>query len=254
MNRLNKIWVDIKSNYDIYLTGALAAVVAILGIFEKVSSKVISSTILVTLAMVSLNLYFSRKENKNLRSDMTNLTTKSSIIGHLFYTKYDIEAIIQQIRSSRVVYLWGTTLAAHIPLLRDEIKQGLINGLEIKILLIKPNSSAVRMAVSRAKNSNEVELNSTLESNLAILCSLAEEIPEGKLEYRVIDYLAPYTMYCFDPHYPQGDIRIMLSTFHLENFINRPRFKITRANDEQWFDYFSEQFELIWGTAELYER
>lgn len=254
MNLFQKLWKNIKRNFDIYLTIVIAIVVAILGIFGIVNSTVISSAVLATLALVSSSLLVNRRENDDLRSELTNLTPKYSIIGRLFNPEYDIADVIQQIRNSRVIYLWGTALTTHIPLLRDEIKQGLQKGLEIKFLLIKPHSSAVRMAVFRANNADEDELNNALERNLAILYSLKKEVPDGKLEYKVVDYLAPYAMQCFDPHLSQGIIRIILSTFKLKSILFRPSFKINRTDDEKWFIYFVEQFELIWDTAEIYEK
>ncbi len=254
MSSQQKLWKNIKRNFDIYLTIIVAIIVGILGIFGVVENTVVSSAVLATLALVSSSLLVNRRESDDLRSELSNLAPKYSIISRLFNPEYDIADVIQQIRNSRVIYLWGTALTTHIPLLRDEIKQGLQKGLEIKFLLIKPHSSAVRMAVFRANNFGESQLNAALERNLAILHDLQMEVPNGKLEYKVVDYLAPYAMQCFDPHLAQGAVRIILSTFQLKNILFRPSFKINRTDDEKWFMYFVEQFELIWGEAEFYKK
>ena len=85
------------------------------------------------------------------------------------------------------------------------------------------------------------------------MADLAREATNGKLEYRVIDYLTPYTVYYFDPHLPQGHLLAHLSTFRVANVFKRPTFKLTRRDDTGWFDHFVAQFDIMWREAETYE-
>lgn len=250
----NSALQNIKQNADIYITIVVALAVAILGILGVVDDKVIFSAVLATLALVSSSLLKNRRENEELQDELSNITSKTSIVSRLFNAEYDLADVILQIRNSRIIYLWGTALTTHIPLLRDEIKQSLDKGAEIKFLLIKPHGHAVNMAIFRASGLGENELNSSLERNLAILNSLSKENSNGKLEYRVVDYLAPYAMQCFDPHLAHGKIRIILSTFQLKNILYRPSFLVSRTSDEKWFNYFIEQFNLIWNSSETYKN
>jgi hypothetical protein len=138
-------------------------------------------------------------------------------------------------------------------LLKDDIKQGLKANFEYRFLLIKPSSNSVKMAAFRGKNLSEQRLNSDLERSLTILTDLIHEMPTGKIEIRVVDYIALYTMYIFDPQLPNGHILAHLSTFHVPHIRFRPTFKLTHKDDRVWFEHFLEQFEVVWNEAEPYQ-
>ena len=247
---LRRAWQDIRSgqNLDIYITGSIALVIAILGILGIANQTVISAAILATLVLVLGSLLIARNQNEEFRTVLSNIKDKASIADRFFTIGDDISEIQNLLRQSHKVYFWGTTLTTHIPILQEDIERGLDSGLEVKFLLIKPLSSALRMAAFRGKNLKEEDLNNDLTRNLARLADIATKSTSGKLEYRVIDYLAPYTMYAFDPHLPSGQIIGRLSTLRVPN-AKRPIFKLTRQNDHEWFDFHVEQFEAAWQAA-----
>jgi len=237
---------------DIYLNITLALVVAILGILDILNDKVIFSTILGLLALVAVSLLVNRRDNVEIQDALAALQNLGSAPDRFLVMEYSREDIFKRIGTSREIYMWGTALEAHIPLLKDHLKERMHDGLNVKCLLVKPNSSAVAMAAFRGKLKPEV-INSILERNLSILVALANENTPGKLEFRVVDYLAPYTMYIFDPQLPDGYLLAPLSTFRIDNIHKRPTFKLICKRDELWFRYFVQQFEKVWSEAELYD-
>ena len=121
MKFLHRVWQDIKSghNLDIYITVAIAMVVAILGVLGVADDKIVFSAVLATLALVSSSLLVNRRENEEIRSALSNVTTTQSVADRFFTFGYDLEQFMQQIPRSQKIYFWGTALTSHIPLLRD---------------------------------------------------------------------------------------------------------------------------------------
>jgi len=91
------------------------------------------------------------------------------------------------------------------------------------------------------------DLKRDLENNLHILRAIAET-REG-LEIRLVDYLAPYTLYAYDPGRENGSMELRLGSFHGQHE-KRPTFLLQRDRDPNWFDYFSAQFLSVWEGAD----
>lgn len=251
MNYIRLVWQDIKRgvNLDIYITVIVSVVIAILGVTGIANNAVLFSAVLATLALLSTSLLVNRKDNDGIRDALAQIKPARSKADDFFDLEHELDELIQNIRSARRVYIWGTTFTTHIPLFKDFIKQGLQSGLEIKFLLVKPESSAIKMAAFRGLDLEEETLNSNLRVNLKILDNLSKGTPPGKLEFRVVDYLAPYAVYFFDPHLPSGHMFAHMSTFRVQNNLFRPSFRLTRKEDNLWVEHFLNQFETIWEEA-----
>lgn len=235
-----------KKNIDIYLTFLLAIVVAILSFFQVTNQSIISGAVLATLALVSYSLLVNRREDTALRKVLSNPV-------RLFIPRSDVKQLIDLIPQSTRIWAWGTTFSTHIPLIEGQLRQAIItSNLNVRFLLIKPNSGAVKMATFRAGYLDDSKLNTTLVQNLSTLEDLRKEVTSKKLDFKVADYLGPYTIYIFDPHLESGQIHLHLSTFRGKDIFDRPTFVFTREESTRWFDYFVEQYERIWSEAELY--
>jgi len=157
----------------------------------------------------------------------------------------EITRLIQ--RSEDEVWLWGATLSRHIPYLESYIREAVARDCRVKVLLIKPEGAAMTMSGLRAgpEGQSIPEQRARLEHNLALL---AERTHPG-LEVRLVDYLAPYTLYAYDPGLAHGKMDLRLGSFHGQHEL-RPTFQLHRDRDGDWFDYFYEQFTVVWKIAE----
>jgi hypothetical protein len=146
----------------------------------------------------------------------------------------------------------GTTLSMHVPYLQPALQHAIANGRDVRILLIKPAGAAMDMSALRAGPDGLgcQEQEEHLSTNLATLRRLAQAGPG--LEVRLIDYLAPYTLYAYDPGLDTGKMQMRLGSFLGDHYL-RPTFQVERARDESWFDYFYEQFVSIWNAADRYD-
>lgn len=152
------------------------------------------------------------------------------------------------LNNSKSAIFWGTAFTKFVPHMRDDIESRLTHGLEIRFFLVKPDGAALGMVNLRGRPEDITHRRTDLERNLAILKLLASKAPPGRLELRVLDYLAPYTMVAFDPNLQTGRMFVWLAAIGVPN-TKRPMFELTKNNDPEWFDFFTQQFELTWEKA-----
>ncbi len=101
-----------------------------------------------------------------------------------------------------------------------------------------------------AQGETEEQLSQDFEGNLSRLVRLAAGQPAGQLEIRLVNYLAPYTLYAYDPDLPSGQMEMRLTTFRGSHFM-RPTFRLTRVRDGEWYNHFYKEFQKIWDAAEV---
>ena len=253
MKYLTAIWQDIRTgqNLDIYVTITLSIVVGILGVFGIVNQTIISGAVLATLALVSAIMLQNRRENDSLQNAILQIRNTSELsepfLQHEFFS-YSVQN--QLLSTTHKVFFWGFTFERMIPHVRNTLERRLQSGLEVRFLIIKPNSSAVKMAAFRSPYQDENRINimlGTIVSDLNIIAQKAT--PPAKLEVRVTDYLPAWTIMAFDPHLPNGQMFVSLLTFRTPGE-NRPSFKLNSTKDSEWFHIFTEQFEALWKEAE----
>jgi hypothetical protein len=250
MNYLKAVWSDIRSgeNLDLYATVSISVVILILGLLGVASIKVILSATLAVLALVSLAMLANRRQNEAITQSLTRLDS-GPVSDRFFKREDDLTQIIGLIRKSRDVWLWGATLSAHLPMLEEEIRNGIERGTNFRVLLINPSGNAINMAAFRAESTAESVLSADLIRNLGHLEPLAARSSGGHLEIRTIDYLGPYVLYLYDPRTLQGTGQVRLTTFRGVNSL-RPTFEITAELDREWYGHFVSQFAQVWDAAD----
>jgi hypothetical protein len=257
LNRLRRVGHDIRTgqNIDVYIAIVISVIVALLNIFSIPSQAIIFSTLLVIMALVLSSMLVNRQQNEETMAMLSNLKSTRAPAASFFYKEeHNIVEVQRAIRSSQKVILWGYTLSTPIPYLREEIEKGLDRGLQMSILLIKPSGIALEMAAFRSKTrTTKNRLNKELEDNLDHLEEIKKGRPNANFEFKVIDYFAPYTMYIYDPHLSNGKIVVKLSVFDTSG-AERPTYNLTKKDDEFWFLFHLNQFEIAWKKAQLWVK
>lgn len=240
-----------RQNLDLYLTLGIALVVSILGI-TGASQELLFSAILAVLALLSFNLLQNRRDDDELKTTLNRLAPSTNSSDQFFQTSFNPYSLREGILVAREAFFWGVSLSITVPALDHAIEQGLKQGLNVKFLIIEPNSSAARMAAFRNwYRRNEDEVNSIAQETLLRLSkieALSASWP-GSLEIRTVDYMPPYIILATDPHLPSGSMLIHLTSFRTPKEA-RPGFCLTRAKDPHWFDFFRKQFEEVWNDSQ----
>lgn len=259
--KLKEFWVKLKvsDNIELYVILILNVLSLIMSVIGGTNQQLIQALLATTLALLAVSLLRNRTQNEDIQKLVRELGSHLSLSEMFFKPEDDINEIIQAVRSSQKSYFWGATLFMHIPMLREELAKAIDMGKEIRFLLIKPGGNALSMAAFRAKGSNSkdidcrAKLGQDLQNSLDTLGDIShiasQNFTKGKLEIRVIDYLAPYTLYVFDVDQPTGWAQSRLSSLHGVH-TNRPTYRLTKKKDAVWYDYHVEQFEIAWKLAD----
>jgi hypothetical protein len=256
LNHLKRIGHDIRTgqNIDVYIAIVISVIVALLSILGIVSQTIIFSTLLLIMALVPYSMLVNRRQNEETMAMLSNLKSTRSLASSFFYKEDDIAEIVQAIRSSQKVVIWGYTMSTHIPYLKEEIEKGLDRGLQMTVLLIKPSGIALEMAAIRSESRTaKKRINKDLEDNLDRLEEIKKGRPNAHFEYKIIDYFAPYTMYIYDPHLSNGKIVVKLSAFETSS-AERPTYSLTKKDDEFWFLVHLNQFDIAWKKAQIWAK
>jgi hypothetical protein len=252
MKILRRIWQEINSgqNLDIYINIVLTVVVATLGIFGIVNQLIVSSVTLVILALLLTSLLVNRYNSEAIQSAISKLEKHETLPESFLNNKYDRHELAQALHTAHEVFFWGLDFATTIPSLSTDIQQGLASGLEVRFLLVEPDSSAGEMAILARPEQTLEEFNDAIRRNLNHLSRLAINTSPGKLEFRTVDYYPAFNITAFDPYLPTGWMLVRMVSFR-ERF---PTFKLIRAKDEKWFMHIVQQFDAVWEEAKIVSR
>jgi hypothetical protein len=265
---VDKIRMALKSPWHHLIQGLDSYVVIIAAIGLGVAATVgvrlnsyLPGATIALLALISSSLV-------RVHSRMASVSRAPATASEILESRDSIDAILKLVDRSSEVWMWGAILTEHIPLLEGTFKRGSTRGFKARIMLIEPNSPSVGMLAFRAVHppapvqaqTTAAEyvaslretahyLNGRLEANVGLLERIKKSFPTVSLEYRTVDYLAPYVIYVFDPYSPQGTVMVRLG-FHAGEGQRRPTLWLSKDKDPDWFEYFRRQFESAWQAAE----
>lgn len=253
MKYIKVIWQDIRNgqNLDVYITVSLSIIVGILGILGIVNQIIISAAVLATLALVSVSLLQNRRENDVIQNAIIKIGNESKPAQP--FLQHELSSYLEQnqlLVTTQKVFFWGLTFERMIPHIRNMLEQRLQSGLDVRFLILQPNSTSVKMAAFRDTYQDENRINTILRTTLLDLSTIARKaVSPAKLEVRVVDYLPSWTIMAFDPQKPNGQIFVSLLSFRDINE-NRVSFKLDAIKDGEWIRIFRDQFESLWEVAQ----
>jgi hypothetical protein len=246
---LRRILVD---DVDLYVTLLASALLVGWSVLGDVTADQIAAATLTVLALLCIVLLRNRRHDAHLRDALDHLTGTGAQAGRFFSSQVDdLDEVRSRIHGSREIWMLGTTLGIHLPALAADLRAAVEKGLYVKILLVRPDSKAMEMAAFRSGVMTTEQLSQTMLSNLRVLLLSTPASIRGSLEVRVVDYLAPYTLYAYDPDGAKGVLDIRLPNFRGSHWV-RPTFRVSRERDGDWFEHFRAQFADLWEAGEPY--
>jgi hypothetical protein len=245
------VWSSLRQgrDLDLYLMVVLASVLFVLSAFGIATANVIAAATLAVLTLLGVALLVGRHQTEQLKVVLSSVGRKSK--ANTFFSGSDnLEEVKTLVQSSHEVWMWGTTLARHLPFLAPVIRDEMKRGLRVRVMLVSPGSPAFAVAAHRTVESSREGMASELESNLRRLRRIASGAdPLGNLEVRLTEYLAPYSMYVFNPKSESGMMELGIAFYRSSQTSTRPIFRLDAATDSEWYRYFLSQFEAVWGDA-----
>jgi hypothetical protein len=91
---------------------------------------------------------------------------------------------------------------------------------------------------------------SSLEATLRQLQRMTAWQVRGDFEYRLAAYNPGFSLVAIDPGARHGVVIIEFHGFHNQVTNTRMHIELTRALSDQWYTYWLDQFDRIWGAAQ----
>jgi len=150
MRFLRKMRADLSSgeNLEIYATGVLSLVLAVLGVLGVVDSVVLAAAILATLALLAGGMLESRRQVDDLSALVR--ARDSGPVSALDYLTGDKPGLLEEVSGAQDIRIVGVTLSRTLRNLVDELRRCASAGAVIQVALIDPTTTAPVEAARRS--------------------------------------------------------------------------------------------------------
>lgn len=179
-----------------------------------------------------------------------------------FFRKWpDLDSLV---RSATHIDICGVTLTTAINKQFVNLRDRLRSGAAIRILVIDPSSTALKMSAERSSSPEDIEyylvrLNATLKELFYLFKSWEDikaveksAVRSGSLSVRLLSYAPSFGLISFNANQDNG---LTLVEIYPHKSVNQPAasFDLTPSRDEQWYRYFTDQFDQMWNSAKPWE-
>jgi len=191
----------------------------------------------------------------------SRFTDRPSAIA--FFTKQP--GLDPYVQAANQIDFCGVTLTSTINKQFGNLRERLQSGAKIRVLVIDPDSTALKMCAERSTKPDDTEyyrvrLDATLRE-LEYLFQSWEEFKAiqvngekmGTLSVRLMSYAPSYGILSFDSNHENGVAIVELYT-HKQGYKSPPTFDLTAHRDGNWYKFFRSQFEEMWNAARPWQR
>jgi hypothetical protein len=123
----------------------------------------------------------------------------------------------------------------------------------VRIVVLDPaEEDAVRLATRQLDDSLDYPVQqfpSSLAATIDRLRRMAAWPVRGSFAYRLLDHNPGFSLVAVDPGTRSGVVIVEFHGFHNQVTNTRMHIELTRAESEQWYGYWIDQFERIWQAA-----
>jgi hypothetical protein len=168
------------------------------------------------------------------------------------------------IQSANQIDLCGVTLTSTVNKQFGNLRERLQMGAKIRILVIDPGSTALKMTAERSTSPDDtdyyrVRLDATLRE-IAYLFKSWEEFKAlqggsseaGNLSVRLLSYAPSFGVISFDANQDNGIVFVEIYP-HKFGFKSPPTFDLMPKRDGNWHKYFVDQFDEMWNVAKPWQ-
>jgi len=259
MKKNKKFWKTIlliTENVPTILTVIIGAYVVIKNQQEPYGvSKLLewTITILCLIATSMLIERFIRLKNieKNVveTNEFMKLKEGKASLDEIIITRKDLQPLEERLKYTKNVQISGASLfrltTEYMNLFEDKANEGCV----FKFLLLDPNCEATKLvATNIVYEINDIVMNiSNINNTINSLKQLQKKYPEN-IEIKTVDFLPAYSLIITDSHKESGVVRLELYT-QLIPTRNRPQLVFYKSREPKWYDFFVNQFDIMWNNA-----
>jgi len=198
--------------------------------------------------------------NRSLSFLESRFTDRPSAIA--FFQK--APSLDSYVQNANQIDLCGVTLTTTVNKQFGNLRERLEAGAKIRILVVDPESVAVKMSAERSTSPDDtdyyrVRLDATFRE-MAYLFKRLEDFKAiqsnsskaGSLFVRLLSYAPSFGIISFGAHQDNGIVFIEIYP-HKFGHKSPPTFDLMPQRDGNWYTYFVDQFEEMWNVAKPWQ-
>lgn len=233
--------VVLSRDFDLYALLALAALLAVVEIFNAKWTTALFAGILASFALSLIRL---RRDIGHIRSGRTGL-------GSVFLSETPADVALSFEDASELLLI-GVSLDRTLRNAYASLETFLMRGGTLRVILVDPNAQeAVRIADRRAyQELTPARRKQNIEASIATFRALEQQF-RGNVEIRVIDDPLVFGATMIDGDLNTDETRIIIQHYSFKKRLARepnPVF-VVRPADEGWFGEFKEELENLWSNG-----
>jgi len=153
--------------------------------------------------------------------------------------------------NASLVDLAGITLGKTTLEFTNILRQRLIAGANIRIILIDTSSEVLNQTVIRSWSSTTPEYYKKRIDTTSSLIEIVGSTPRatGSLQIGYLPYVPSFGIIMTDADSPKG--AAFIEIYHHNSNDPSPAFEVTANKDPYWFHFYKEQFELMWKNCSV---
>lgn len=167
-------------------------------------------------------------------------------------------SLSRRLASAREIWIFAPSAANILSASNcEQLRLGPLSRPEgsMRVVVIDPSEDqAVRLAIRQLDYSLDYpmqQFRESLDMTVRQLRMMSDLPVRGNLQYRFIDYNPGFSLVVVDPSGRSGKIIVEFHGFHNESTSARMHFELHRAESENWYRYWLDQFEHIWRAARI---
>lgn len=168
-------------------------------------------------------------------------------------SRENLEELRNPIENFRELLLVGINLRRLTISYHNTLFKQIKSGAMLKVILVNPDGLALQFLADRSTIHRTPDaMTKSICMTLHNLADIYAEIPQGRLEVRVLDYVPSYSMIIVNPKDAKGIIRVDTYPYKVSPEEN-PGFFVNENVNHEWRKFFIEQFDKLWNSAKEIE-
>lgn len=229
----SRIFRDISEgrHLESYVVTAVALALAVLGLVDDaVPDSVKLAVILAALAL----LVFQTTKPQETTVDLDAVLKDRQSFG----------SFRELIRGGKELWVYGPSVANVLRNDPDIQREILDRGGTVRVLMQNPHSPV--MSVMPRQYNAIHHLDDDIQASLKVLRGLAASLKTGTLEYGLIDHNPGFSLVVVDPDGADGRLVVEFHGYDTDRIIDRMHLDISRQQSQHWFEYWANQFDVMW--------
>jgi hypothetical protein len=218
-------------NIEAYVIAAVGVALVLLDVVGEVDQGLQLTVITAALAL----LVFRATRPEQRAVDLDEVLKDRQSYG----------AFREFIQGGKVLWIYGPS---NVNVLREsaDIKREILDkGGQVRVVIQDP-ANEPNMAILR----QQLDPNNDLDHDIkGSLFTLNKMLKWGDVQYRLAPYSPGFSLTVIDPDGRDGRLVVEFFGFHNEFIRDRMHIVIERRQSQFWFEYWAQQFEIMWETA-----